>query len=152
MVRHRKFPRHFVVKASGFYYQATPAMRAAGIASESLGTDMTAAKMRADTLNAAWGAIRRGEEPIGKTPALPGTFGHLVERLRASNESPSTITTTSASSPFTSKVLPTARFGSVRPKNRCCSRTLMAASVKSSLPEPSHISSARLQARNTTGR
>lgn len=82
----RKFPRHFVVKPSGFYFQATTAMRAAGIASESLGTDLLAAKARAELLNSSWDKIRRGEEPIGKTPALPGTFGYLVERLRAANE------------------------------------------------------------------
>lgn len=82
----RKFPRHFVVKPSGFYFQATTAMRAAGIASESLGTDLLAAKDRAELLNASWDMIRRGEEPIGKAPTLLGTFGHLVERLRAANE------------------------------------------------------------------
>ena len=77
MARQRKFPRHFVVKESGFYFQATPAMRVAGICSESLGTDMTAAKARAETLNAAWDAIRRGEEPVGKAPARPARSGTL---------------------------------------------------------------------------
>lgn len=86
MTRQRKFPRHLVVKPSGFYFQATKPMRKAGIHSESLGIDMIAAKERAELLNAAWDKIRRGEEPIGKAPALPGTFGHLAERLRASNE------------------------------------------------------------------
>jgi integrase len=83
MARRRKFPRHFVVKASGFYFQA---MRKGGIFSESLGTDLTAAKARAETLNASWDTIRRGLEPVAKAPARPGTFGHVVERLRASNE------------------------------------------------------------------
>ncbi len=71
MARQRKFPRHFVIKASGFYFQATPAMRKAGIFSESLGTDLTAAKARAKALNASWDAIRRGLEPTGPPPARP---------------------------------------------------------------------------------
>ena len=36
----RKWPRHFLVKPSGFYFQATPAMKRAGICSEALGKEM----------------------------------------------------------------------------------------------------------------
>ena len=82
----RKFPRHFVTRPSGFYFQATPAMRSAGIFSESLGKEMTTAKARAQALNAAWDEIRHGLEPVGKRPALPGTLSHLVEGLRQTNE------------------------------------------------------------------
>ncbi len=49
----RKWPRHFLVKPSGFYFQATPAMKQAGITSEPLGKEMTAAIARAEALNAA---------------------------------------------------------------------------------------------------
>ena len=82
----RKFPRHFVTRPSGFYFQATPAMRIAGIFSESLGKEMTTAKARAQALNAAWDEIRHGLEPVGKRPTLPGTLSHLVEGLRQTNE------------------------------------------------------------------
>ena len=82
----REYPRHFVILPSGFYFQATPAMRRAGIFSEPLGTEMTAAKARADALNAAWDQIRCGLEPAGKRPALPGTLSHLVEELRPKTE------------------------------------------------------------------
>ncbi len=82
----RKFPRHFVIRPSGFYFQSTPAMKRAGIFSEALGKEMTAATARAGALNAAWDEIRRGLEPVGKPPALPGTLSHLVEELRVSDE------------------------------------------------------------------
>lgn len=82
----REYPRHFVIRPSGFYFQATPAMKRAGIFSEALGTEMTAAKARADSLNASWDEIRRGLEPVGKRPARPGTLSHLVEGLRRSTE------------------------------------------------------------------
>ena len=82
----RKYPRHFVTRPSGHYFQATPAMKRAGIFSEALGTEMTAAKARADALNAAWDQIRSGLEPVGKRPALSGTLSHLVEKLRGSAE------------------------------------------------------------------
>ncbi len=82
----RNWPRHFVIRPSGFYFQATPAMKRAGIFSEALGKEITAAVARAQALNAAWDEIRRGLEPVGKRPALPGTLSHLVEELRGSDE------------------------------------------------------------------
>ena len=82
----RDYPRHFVIRPSGFYFQATPAMRRAGIFSEALGTEMTAAVARSRALNAAWDEIRRGLEPVVKRPALPGTLSHLLEELRPSRE------------------------------------------------------------------
>jgi integrase len=81
----RKWPRHFLVKPSGFYFQATPAMKRAGISSEPLGREMTAAIARAEALNAAWDEIRQGLEPV-KLSARRGTFSHLVEQLRQSSE------------------------------------------------------------------
>ncbi len=82
-----KKTRHFVIRPpSGFYFQATPAMKRAGIFSEPLGTEMTVARERARALNAAWDEIRRGLEPVGKRPALPGTLSHLVEKLRPTTE------------------------------------------------------------------
>ncbi len=82
----REWPRHFVIRPSGFYFQATPAMKRAGIFSEALGKEITAAVARARALNAAWDEIRRGLEPVGKRPALPGTLSRLVEELRRSDE------------------------------------------------------------------
>ena len=82
----RKWPRHFVIRPSGFYFQATPAMRRGGIVSEALGKDMTAAVVRARALNAAWDEIRRGLEPVTRLPAWAGTFSYLMEQLRKSAE------------------------------------------------------------------
>jgi hypothetical protein len=82
----RKWPRHFLVKPSGFYFQAPPAMKRAGIASEPLGKEMTAAIARAEALNAAWDEIRQGLEPVTNRPSRRGTFSHLVEELRRSAE------------------------------------------------------------------
>ena len=82
----RKWPRHFLVKPSGFYFQATPAMKRAGIVSEALGREMTAAIARAESLNAAWDEIRLGLEPVTKISPHRGTFSHLVEELRRSAE------------------------------------------------------------------
>ena len=82
----RDWPRHFVIRPSGFYFQATPAVRRAGIFSEALGKEITASVARAQALNAAWDEIRRGLEPAGKRPTLPGTLSHLVEGLRGSDE------------------------------------------------------------------
>ncbi|MCZ6772747.1 MAG: tyrosine-type recombinase/integrase [Proteobacteria bacterium] len=82
----RKYPRHFVTRPSGHYFQATPAMQRAGICSEPLGTEMVAAIARADALNASWDEIRRGLEPVAKRPALPGSLSHLIEELRRSRE------------------------------------------------------------------
>jgi len=75
--------RHLISKPSGYYFQATAAMRAAGIASEPLGTDLAAAAARADELNAAWDAIRAGAAT--DAPAR-GTVAHLVAELRRSSE------------------------------------------------------------------
>ncbi len=61
-------------------------MRRAGIFSEALGKEITAAVARAEALNVAWDEIRRGLEPVGRRPALPGTLSHLVEELRRSRE------------------------------------------------------------------
>ena len=44
--------RHLVKQPSGWYFQATPAMRALGVFSEALGTDTAAAITRAEVLNA----------------------------------------------------------------------------------------------------
>jgi len=82
----RKWPRHFLVKPSGFYFQATPAMKRAGILSEPLGNEMTAAIARAEALNSAWDDIRRGLEPVSKPPHRRGSFSHLVAELRQSAE------------------------------------------------------------------
>ena len=59
-------------------------MRVAGIRSEALGKDLAKAIARANALNDAWDQIRRGLEPVAKPPAAPGTFYHLVEKLRRS--------------------------------------------------------------------
>ena len=60
----RKWPRHFIIRPSGFYFQATPAMKGAGFYSEPLGKDMAKAVARARTLNAEWDDVRRGLEPV----------------------------------------------------------------------------------------
>lgn len=78
--------RHLVPKPSGYYFQATPGMRAAGIFSEALGTDLQKAIARAEALNAAWDEIRAGQEQIVAPPPPIGTLAHLVEKLRASSE------------------------------------------------------------------
>ena len=36
----RNWPRHFVIRPSGIYFQATPAMKRAGIFSEALGKEI----------------------------------------------------------------------------------------------------------------
>ena len=77
--------RHLVVKASGYYFQATPAMRAAGIFSEALGTDLEKAVARAETLNKAWDESRTGREPV-TAPPRAGTLAHLVWKLQKSSE------------------------------------------------------------------
>jgi len=83
--------RHLVRKPSGWYFQATPKMRAAGIRSEPLGRNTAEAVARTEQLNAAWDEIRRhvkefGYAPGAKAPALPGTVEHLVDTLRGSAE------------------------------------------------------------------
>lgn len=75
--------RHLVPKPSGYYFQATAAMRAAGIASEPLGTDLAAAATRAGDLNAAWDVIRAD---AGADAPARGTVDHLVHELRRGTE------------------------------------------------------------------
>ena len=60
-------------------------MKRAGIVSESLGKDLTAAIKRAEYLNDQWDRIRRGDEPTAPAPA-PGTFDALVAKVEASAE------------------------------------------------------------------
>ena len=78
--------RHMVARSGAFYFQATPAMRTAGIFSEPLGSSLEKAVARAEALNAAWDEIRTGHEPVATAPPRPGTFAHLVQRLRQSSE------------------------------------------------------------------
>jgi len=78
--------RHLVVKASAYYFQATPAMRASGIFSEALGTDLEKAVARAEALNKAWDEIRTGREPVAAPAPRIGTLAHLIDKLRASSE------------------------------------------------------------------
>lgn len=74
--------RHLVENAHGFYFQATPKMRAAGIHSEALGKTAGAAIDRAQRLNAEWDRIRRGEEPPKTPPAARGTVARLIQDIR----------------------------------------------------------------------
>ncbi|MEE8145150.1 MAG: tyrosine-type recombinase/integrase [Kiloniellales bacterium] len=78
--------RHLVIKASGYYFQATPAMKTAGIFSESLGKDLETAVARAGVLNKAWDEIRTGREQIASPAPRIGTLAHLIDKLRASSE------------------------------------------------------------------
>ncbi len=78
--------RHLVSKASGYYFQATPAMKRAGIFSEPLGADLEKAVAKAEALNAAWDEIRTGREQVAAPAPHIGTLAHLVHKLRASSE------------------------------------------------------------------
>jgi hypothetical protein len=78
--------RHLVEKPSGFYFQATPAMRRAGIFSESLGVEFAAAIARAGALNASWDAIRKGEDGAVQDAPRKGTVAWLIVELRRSAE------------------------------------------------------------------
>ncbi len=80
--------RHLVPQPNGaYYYQATPAMRAAGMASEALGKDLTAAIQRAGALNDQWDEIRKAlkegkkAEAEGNAPR-PGTLDWLTQKMR----------------------------------------------------------------------
>ena len=73
-------------------------------------------------------------------------------RFRASNSSAFKTTTTSASSPFSSRVLPTARFGSGRPINRFFSLSRTTASWKVLPGVPSAVRNAVMHDRRTAGR
>lgn len=53
--------RHLVPRNGGYFFQATPAMRKAGIHSEPLGNVLHKAVARAEELNAEWDSIRTGE-------------------------------------------------------------------------------------------
>lgn len=74
--------RYLIERRGGFYFQATPRMRAAGIFSEALGTDRARAIARAVELAAAWDATREGVES-GPAP-VPGTVSAFIAELRAS--------------------------------------------------------------------
>jgi integrase len=74
-----------------WFFEATPALRAAGIHSEALGTDRAAAIARAEALNADWDRARgeeRGtrdrETTSGRHPH--GTFSWLCAELRRSTD------------------------------------------------------------------
>ena len=73
-------------------------------------------------------------------------------KFGASRTPASRTTETSASNPFRSKVLPTARFGSDRPRRRFCSRAPIAASRNVFPSVPSHPCKALMHARSTAGR
>lgn len=78
--------RHLVERPSGHYFQATPAMREAGIHSEALGCDPVVAVARAEYLNGEWDTVRKGEEKPAEAPVKAGTVAALVVRLRKSPE------------------------------------------------------------------
>lgn len=78
--------RYVREKASGFYFQPTKAMRAAGFSPESLGKDRAKAIARAGKMLAEWDVIRTAGDPNAKPAAKPGTFKHLQDQLRQSNE------------------------------------------------------------------
>ena len=59
--------RHFVERSGAYYFQATPAMRRAGIHSEALGSELHAALLRAEEINAEWDAIRKGSLFVSQT-------------------------------------------------------------------------------------
>lgn len=78
--------RHLIEKPSGFYFQATPKMRLAGIFSESLGPDLGSAIVRAEALNTSWDAIRKGEDQPSQDAPRRGTISWLIVELRNSAE------------------------------------------------------------------
>lgn len=80
--------RYVLVKKSGYYYEPTVKMRAAGLCREALGTDPIAANKRADQLNAIWDAIRKTGDVNAKPPARPGTVTALIEQLRGTDKKP----------------------------------------------------------------
>ena len=73
--------RHLVEHRSGFYFQATPAMRKVGMVSEPLGTDRAKAIARAEELNRTWDAIRNGGSESGATI----TVGRLIGEYEKSS-------------------------------------------------------------------
>ena len=79
--------RHMVTRRGGYYFQATAAMRGAGLASEPLGRDLAAAIARAEQLNALWDEIRAGQKAAAQRRApAPGSLDWLAAELRASGE------------------------------------------------------------------
>lgn len=77
--------RHLVEKPSGYFFQATKAMREAGMSSEPLGTNKPSAIRRAEQLNDQWDEIRKGQSTVSNEP-VRGTISHLIWRLRKSAE------------------------------------------------------------------
>lgn len=78
--------RHLVTRPSGHYYQATPAMRAAGIESESLPADPVEAARRAEFLNRCWDELRAARRAGRQATPPAGSFDWLVWRLKQSQE------------------------------------------------------------------
>ncbi len=76
--------RHLRVKASGFYFEPSSLMKAAGFRAEALGMDLAVAVARCNELNAEWDAIRIGGD---KKPELSpkGTMARLIEDLLTSS-------------------------------------------------------------------
>ena len=77
--------RYVKRKASGYYFEPTPAMREAGFRPESLGKEMAAAAARAAILLAEWDAIRSGRAGDPAKPAY-GTVKWLVTQFERSPE------------------------------------------------------------------
>lgn len=77
--------RYLRQKRDGFYWQPTPIMRKAGFHPEPLGREPTAARRRADALNAEWDAFRRGESADPEAPK-DGTMGWLIRHWQKSDE------------------------------------------------------------------
>ncbi len=73
--------KHLVERNGAFYFQATPAMRQAGVFSEPLGQNRVKAIERAEFLNAEWDAARVGATP--KTAAR-GTINWLARDFQES--------------------------------------------------------------------
>lgn len=70
--------RHLRIKASGYYFQPSKSMAAAGFCPEALGKDMATAVARVGALNAEWDAVRHGDAKAA--PELPpvGTTNRLI--------------------------------------------------------------------------
>ncbi len=73
--------KHLVERNGAFYFQATPAMRQAGVFSEPLGRNRVKAIERAEFLNAQWDAVRVGAKP---NTAARGTISWLVKDFQES--------------------------------------------------------------------
>ena len=77
--------RHPRIKPSGFYFEPSSLMKAAGFRAEALGADLAVAVARCDKLNSEWDRIRVEGD---KKPALSpkGTMARLIEDLQVSAE------------------------------------------------------------------